>query len=748
VITVYIERPLAVCGNSVCEAGEDSACASDCHPDGWVRTFPVVLSEHTNPASRADDGDHTIASPLFATLSALGADNTVVLAGGAAGSVDLGGGPLAPGSAGDELGVLAKYDADGRLLWARRFGSFAAFLIGGVGITSDGTIVVHGAPQYDEHSVWIWRFAPNGELISSRMLLTGPAHLTGPPLFDGDGNIFFLVGSIATPVSFGPFTLTNVGTPVVKTTADGDPLWVASIPGTIGASAALDANGDLVLAGGRRDTETTGLFKLNGGDGTVLWARRGLHLAVNIDAHGDVYASGPLMNPQQSLALPRDAYDFPLPESAGRGDFFVAKYSGGDGAAMALYTVPMSCRSTVPFAPCQGRFDGRNLVFDGAGNLVVAIVGGNRAPIDFGLGRFETYLTRDLFVASLTPELALRWIKHAPMILDGATRGLAVDGRGHVVLSGTFAGSMLIDDRLVVNNIPERRGNGNTFLASFRAPLPSDTTPPVLDHLPQNMFIQATSAAGAQVFFMPPTAIDEGYAGVNVSCMPAPNTTFGVGTTPVTCTAADPLGNRASASFAITVVDTLAPELAGLDPISVEATGPSGAVVHFAPTALDLVDGTRAVSCDHASGGVFPQGTTTVTCSASDTRGNTAMGSFTVRVSYHWSGILQPVNADGTSIFRLGSTIPVKFRVISDAGPIVDVVARLTVARVSGTPTGTVVESDVLAAGVAGGTFRYDATNDQYIYNLSTRSLTTGTWRLTIDLGDGVARTAVISLRK
>jgi hypothetical protein len=51
------------------------------------------------------------------------------------------------------------------------------------------------------------------------------------------------------------------------------------------------------------------------------------------------------------------------------------------------------------------------------------------------------------------------------------------------------------------------------------------------------------------------------------------------------------------------------------------------------PTAVDDVDGPLAlVTCTPASGSTFPLGTTTVTCSATDSSGNTGSGSFTVTV--------------------------------------------------------------------------------------------------------------------
>jgi len=78
--------------------------------------------------------------------------------------------------------------------------------------------------------------------------------------------------------------------------------------------------------------------------------------------------------------------------------------------------------------------------------------------------------------------------------------------------------------------------------------------------------------------------------------------------------------------------DTTPPALMLPPGATVEATGPSGAVVNFTATALDLVDGSRPVTCVPMSGSTFPIGMTTVNCTASDLSGNVAQGSFTVTV--------------------------------------------------------------------------------------------------------------------
>lgn len=66
--------------------------------------------------------------------------------------------------------------------------------------------------------------------------------------------------------------------------------------------------------------------------------------------------------------------------------------------------------------------------------------------------------------------------------------------------------------------------------------------------------------------------------------------------------------------------------------ITLEATGPGGAVAAFEAAATDALDPSPVVSCSPASGSTFALGRTTVTCTAKDAAGNTSSGSFTVKV--------------------------------------------------------------------------------------------------------------------
>jgi HYR domain len=166
--------------------------------------------------------------------------------------------------------------------------------------------------------------------------------------------------------------------------------------------------------------------------------------------------------------------------------------------------------------------------------------------------------------------------------------------------------------------------HGNSSGASFDVVVVDRTAPGL--SVPGPITVEATSSAGAAVDFAV-SATDLVDGAVVPSCSKASGSTFPLGSTTVDCTATDAHGNRSSASFVINVVDLTAPTLSAPGPIVVNATSSAGAIVAYTVTATDSVGGPVAPVCSKPSGSVFPIGTTTVTCRATDSRGNTSSAS-------------------------------------------------------------------------------------------------------------------------
>ncbi|MGW2086930.1 VWA domain-containing protein [Streptomyces sp. NPDC001880] len=69
-----------------------------------------------------------------------------------------------------------------------------------------------------------------------------------------------------------------------------------------------------------------------------------------------------------------------------------------------------------------------------------------------------------------------------------------------------------------------------------------------------------------------------------------------------------------------------------VDDLTVRAKDKNGARVTYTATAEDATDGTLPVTCSPASGSLFPVGRTTVTCSATDSTGNTGTDTADIEV--------------------------------------------------------------------------------------------------------------------
>lgn len=287
---------------------------------------------------------------------------------------------------------------------------------------------------------------------------------------------------------------------------------------------------------------------------------------------------------------------------------------------------------------------------------------------------------------------------------------------------------------------------GNPSSGSFMVTVQDTTAPKVT--VPSGLTAEATGPGGAAVTYSA-TAADIVDGSRSVTCAPASGATFALGDTVVSCSSSDRAGNTGSAQFTVTVQDKTAPTLTKPADISLTATSAAGAVATYSPTATDAVSGTVAAICTPKSGSTFALGTTIVSCTATDQAGNTSNAqTFAVNVTAPWSGVLAPLNANGTSVYKIGSTIPVKFQLTGSAAGVSNLVAKIYYAKVSNNLPGTEVEATSTSGADTGNQFRYDSSGNQYIFNLSTKGFTEGTYQLRIDLGDGVPHTVNITSRK
>ena len=178
--------------------------------------------------------------------------------------------------------------------------------------------------------------------------------------------------------------------------------------------------------------------------------------------------------------------------------------------------------------------------------------------------------------------------------------------------------------------------SGHVTTCSFTVTV-TDTQAPVFAGCPTNITTSATAGlCGAVVNWTPPTATDNCPGTVTVTSNYAPGATFPVGTTTVTYTAVDAVGNTSTCTFTVTVTDNLAPVITNC-PTNItvnNAFNTCGAPVFWTPpTITDNCGSGLVVTASHTPGTVFPIGTTTVTYTATDGAGNVSTCSFTITVN-------------------------------------------------------------------------------------------------------------------
>ena len=158
---------------------------------------------------------------------------------------------------------------------------------------------------------------------------------------------------------------------------------------------------------------------------------------------------------------------------------------------------------------------------------------------------------------------------------------------------------------------------------------------------------------------------------------------------------------------------------------------------------------TGTLSCTTNATASSPVGTYTITCSGqSSTSYNLIYKSGILTIIYQPGGtcdgdmghvILQPINADGTSVWKQGRTIPAKFRVCDANGVSMGTPGLVSSFNLIQIIAGTVTTVDETVSSTTPDTlFRWDPTGQQWIFNIATTNLPAGqTYVYTIILNDG-----------
>ena len=110
--------------------------------------------------------------------------------------------------------------------------------------------------------------------------------------------------------------------------------------------------------------------------------------------------------------------------------------------------------------------------------------------------------------------------------------------------------------------------------------------------------------------------------------------------------------------------------------------------------------------------------------------------------------ILPPLGINNQKAFKIGRIIPVKFILTDENGNVVENMSiRLYLAKVENNVAGSEIQATSPGKSNDNNYFRFNKTSKRYLFNLSTKGLSTGMWRLKIDLGNGTVFNTDIIMR-
>lgn len=350
----------------------------------------------------------------------------ILLTGSFGGSLDLGGGSVLNADGVDAF--LARLDANGNSLWARRYGG-----AGGQGfgpMFAVGTDVIIGAGQGVNSSVDFGEGAltnrvmvvrasrANGDVVWARQPISGTFDAVALS-HDQIGN-FVLAGSLGSSVDWGNgasiSTLGQTDVAIVKFDPNGNALWAKRFGNELRQAAtavAMEPTGAMVVAGNMAgavdfgngpisaamptapQAVTTFLTKLDS-NGNATWSKafattgpqfESSGFAVAIDAQGNIGLTG-----YSDCGL----------------DFGGGRVAGKDGVTnlfIAKFGVTGAHLWSKGWAGTSGgnvRNAGKHILFDGSGSVLMT-ASFEKQPIDLGGGLLQPISNMDLLLAKFGP---------------------------------------------------------------------------------------------------------------------------------------------------------------------------------------------------------------------------------------------------------------------------------------------------------------------------------------------------------
>ncbi|MCH8147677.1 MAG: SBBP repeat-containing protein [Planctomycetes bacterium] len=376
---------------------------------------------------------------------------------------------------------VAKFDADGNVLWARSAGGTGSDVGEGIAIDADGNSYVTGfyestatygpfaLTSAGARDIFVAKYDGSGNVLWATSAGGTSIDIGNSIAVDAAGNSY-VTGDFFGTATFGPFTLTSLGSFdifVVKYDTNGTVVWAQSAGGTgifdMGKGIAVDSAGNGYVTGRFENTATFGPFTVTSDgdgdiflakydtDGNVIWVRSAggtlndMGDGIGIDAVGNIYVTGLIRSTAAMFDL------FTLTGDADY-DLFLVKYDTNGTVLLAQS------------ARIDPRFLTVTMAVDPAGNSYIA--GNSEGTATFGPFSVGSVGGGDIFVAKYDSAGGVLWAQSAGgSSLDVGT-GIGVDGVGNSYVTGffgVFGGGTATFDPFTITSA----GSGDVFVAKY-----------------------------------------------------------------------------------------------------------------------------------------------------------------------------------------------------------------------------------------------------------------------------------------
>jgi hypothetical protein len=427
----------------------------------WARSAGGVYTDYASAVSTDAQGNAYVAGTFYSTAITLG-DTTLLNQEEEGGYADL---------------YVAKYNPNGEMLWVRQGTGPQSQLDGCVATDAEGNVFVSGAHygsitlgpytfnSAGAYDVFLAKYAADGTLLWATSAGSAASDAPTDLAFDGDGGVVLTGSFSGQSIQFGSTVLQNVNAEysdafLVRYDANGNVLWARSAGSVLadrGRGVATDAAGNVLLAGyfqgatlhiGTSELDNAGantsdvfLAKYDP-EGNLLWAlnaggeRHEEPRDLAVDGHDDILLCGQFNGPTLGIGGEE------LTNSTGEADFydvFLAKYHG-DGT-------PLWARS----GGGEGNDDAWALAIDGEDHAV--LVGyGESAGCTYGPFSWTASPLGDAMALKYAPDGEELWAVHAGGDNIDQFIGTAIDPNGDVWLAGAIGSDEMTIGNTVLTN--------------------------------------------------------------------------------------------------------------------------------------------------------------------------------------------------------------------------------------------------------------------------------------------------------